>query len=162
MFKILLAGDGGQGIQLLSDIICRAAFENNKEVCHIPNYGLEQRGGVSLAFIKISDEKINYPKFTSPNILLIMSPQARERTAVYQKNKAEILIFDIDNFKNEFAVNEIALSSYNIFFLGAILKVLAQKQIIDLNAARVLLENKLSSKPNWESNLKAFELGLLF
>ena len=53
IIKILLSGDGGQGIQLMSDLICRAAIQRGFFVSHMPNYGLEQRGGVSLAFIQI-------------------------------------------------------------------------------------------------------------
>ena len=71
--KILLSGDGGQGIQLISNMICAAAFQNDLHVTSIPNYGLEQRGCVSLNFIQVSDKKIVYPKFTKPYILLIMS-----------------------------------------------------------------------------------------
>src|SRR3989339_1633609 len=99
--KILLSGDGGQGIQLLADIICVAAFQNNLHVSFIPNYGLEQRGGGSLAYLKISDKEIGYPRFTNPDILLIMSEQARERTKNYVlsiKDRGGNLI-DIKDYK---------------------------------------------------------------
>ena len=158
--KILLAGDGGQGIQLLSDIICKSAFEEGLQVTHVPNYGLEQRGGVSLAFIQIRDYEISYPKFTVPDLLLIMSPQARERTGAFQASP-DTEIIDIKNYQTEFELNKIPEASANIFFLGMILKKLSARNLINLDNAKKLLAEKLSVKPNWENNLKALEAGLL-
>ena len=79
LIKILLSGDGGQGIQLMSDLICRGAIEQGFFVSHIPNYGLEQRGGVSLAFIQISDSEIAYPKFSKPDVKVVLSLQAERK-----------------------------------------------------------------------------------
>lgn len=157
LLKILLAGDGGQGIQTIADIICRLAFENDFQVTMIPNYGLEQRGGVSLAYIKISDEAIVYPKFSRPDVLLIMSAQARARTAAYQVKDVKIL--DVENYEEIFAKENISLSSRNVFFLGAFAKILAKEKFGSEEHAGRLLEAKLSKKPNWEENKKAFEAG---
>jgi hypothetical protein len=59
--KIVLAGEGGHGVQSVAKILVEAAYEANKEVLYIPNFGVEQRGGVSIAFCQISDEKIGEP-----------------------------------------------------------------------------------------------------
>ncbi len=155
--KLLLSGDGGQGIQLLADIICVAAFQNNLHVSFIPNYGLEQRGGVSLAYIKISDQEVGYPRFNKPDILLILSEQARERT---KKNKFEdIKVLDVKDYQNQLTENNILSKSCNIFFLGAIAKILQNKNICQTEQIFGLLEKKLSIKPGWEDNKKAFNLG---
>lgn len=155
--KILLAGDGGQGIQTIADIICKAVFENNKHVTHIPNYGLEQRGGVSLAFIQISDKGITYPKFTRPDVLLIMSDQARARTEQYQAEAAKI--FDIKDYSEEIKLNNIPVASQNIFFLGLLSRLLDFDGFLKTDEALMLLAGKLKSKPGWEENQKAFEAG---
>ena len=161
MFKILLSGDGGQGIQLLSHIICESAFHKGLEVTHIPNYGLEQRGGVSLAFIKIDKEKIVYPKFSTADLMLIMSDQAEERTSKFKIDPpASGGKLKINDFKNLLEENNILKQSYNIFFLENILKKLEEKDLIDMEFAKKLLEEKLSTKPGWEENKKAFDLGL--
>ncbi|MFA6486562.1 MAG: 2-oxoacid:acceptor oxidoreductase family protein [Candidatus Magasanikbacteria bacterium] len=159
MYRILLAGDGGQGIQLIADIICHSAFHEGHEISQIPNYGLEQRGGVSLAFVQISSESIVYPKFSKPDILLIMSPQARVRAASYLgHDQTEIL--DIENFKDILEKNNISARSQNIFFLGMIAKKLAEKDLINLNLVKKLLTDKLSSKLGWEQNEKAWDVGV--
>lgn len=157
LLKILLSGDGGQGIQTMSDLICRAVFESGLEISHIPNYGLEQRGGVSLAFIKISDQKISYPKFIEPDILLIMSGQARERTKRYQIK--DIKILDIDNYQNVLSAENIKTQSHNIFFLGMLAKILEEKKACSKEKIFQLLSDKLSTKSNWEDNKRAFEVG---
>lgn len=157
MIKILLAGDGGQGIQTIADVICRTTFEKGLNVTHIPNYGLEQRGGVSLAFIQISDKEIVYPKFTKPDILLVMSEQADERTTQYRYE--EIKILDIKNYKQMLSEKNIKSQNYNIFFLGVLAKILEDKKICSTEEIFKLLEKKLSLKPNWEEGRQAFEIG---
>lgn len=155
LLKILLSGDGGQGIQLMSDIICRAAIERGFFVSHIPNYGLEQRGGVSLAFIKISDEPIAYPKFSKPDIAVILSPQARERVKNYE---SRIMNYDIGDYKGVLAENNIPQQSYNIFFLGLATKMLEEKDILQREKVFELLKEKLERKQNWEENERAWKL----
>jgi len=157
MFKILLAGDGGQGIQLLSNIICESAFKKGLETTHIPNYGLEQRGGVSLVFIKISKDQIVYPKFSKADLMLVMSDQAEERTIQHEDSKTNKLV--VSNYKEILEENNINLRSYNIFFLGMILKRLEDEELVNIEFAKKYLEERLSKKLGWEENLKAFELG---
>jgi 2-oxoglutarate ferredoxin oxidoreductase subunit gamma len=43
MIKILLAGEGGQGVQAIAEILSRAAFLENKKALYIPNFGVEHQ-----------------------------------------------------------------------------------------------------------------------
>ncbi|MFZ2189547.1 MAG: 2-oxoacid:acceptor oxidoreductase family protein [Candidatus Magasanikiibacteriota bacterium] len=158
ILKILLAGDGGQGIQLISDLLTQASFNNGFFVSQIPNYGLEQRGGVSLSFLIISDQEISYPKFTKPDILLVMSEQARIRMENYESG---IMSYDINDFVEKLSDQKIEKVSYNIFFLGLITKLLQEKNILKTEQVFELLEKKLSKKANWELNQQAFQFGTL-
>ncbi|MFA6548202.1 MAG: 2-oxoacid:acceptor oxidoreductase family protein [Candidatus Magasanikbacteria bacterium] len=152
--KILLAGDGGQGVQTIADIICRAAFAKGLQVTHIPNYGLEQRGGVSLSYIKIDNDKIGYPKFTQPDILVVLSPQARERSKQYFHKNVKSL--DVADFKDEFSAKNTSMQNLNIFFLGLLAKVLEGKNILSVAEIYEILEQKLNKKPNWEEIKRVF------
>ena len=154
MHRILLAGDGGQGIQTIANIICQAAFDNKYYVTDIPNYGLEQRGGVSLAFLQINDQQIGYPKFNKPDILLIMSDQARERTQIYKQEGVNAI--DVKDFQ----LNDVSPVSCNIFFLGILTKILEKENIFTNQEILKLLEDKLGKKPNWQENKKTFEIGI--
>ena len=78
--KIALAGEGGQGVQSLAEILAEAANQEGKQALYIPNFGVEQRGGVSIAYVQISDGPIGAPKFQKADILIPLSPRAIRRT----------------------------------------------------------------------------------
>jgi len=158
LLKLLLSGDGGQGVQAVADIISQAVLKSGLEIMSIPNYGLEQRGGISLVFIKISDKEISYPKFTTPDLLLILSDQARLRTKQYQQSETKIL--DAKDYQEILKKENIRTQSLNIFFLGILSKILSDQKICSIEDVKMQLEKKLSKKLGWEENLKAFETGL--
>ncbi|MBU0661063.1 2-oxoacid:acceptor oxidoreductase family protein [Patescibacteria group bacterium] len=159
MKNILLSGDGGQGVQLIAKILCSVAFDAEQHVTSIPNYGLEQRGGVSLNFIQIDEAPIVYPKFKTADLLLILSPQARERTIQFVGDNT--IVIDIADYAEVIKEAQVPRRSQNIFFLGVLTTVLEKENIgITKDAVLILLENMLSKKAGWEENKKSFEAGL--
>lgn len=91
--KILLAGEGGQGVQLIAQILAYAAEKDGRYASYIPNFGVEQRGGVSIAYVKISKQPITYPKFRYADILVVLSDRAVKRTQKYIDDET-IYIYD--------------------------------------------------------------------
>jgi 2-oxoglutarate ferredoxin oxidoreductase subunit gamma len=91
--KIALAGEGGQGVQSIAEILAEAANEDGKQALYIPNFGVEQRGGVSIAYVQIGDENIGAPKFIAADILIPLSPRAVERTREHA-GKDTVYIYD--------------------------------------------------------------------
>lgn len=91
--KIALAGEGGQGVQSVAEILAEAANEDGKQALYIPNFGVEQRGGVSIAYVQIGDENIGAPKFIAADILIPLSPRAVERTREHA-GKDTVYIYD--------------------------------------------------------------------
>lgn len=81
--KIALAGEGGQGVQSVAEILAEAANEEGKQAIYIPNFGVEQRGGVSIAYVQISDGSIGAPKFQKADILIPLSQRAVKRTKMH-------------------------------------------------------------------------------
>lgn len=81
--RILVSGEGGQGIQVLSKALATAAHISGKKSLYVPNYGVEQRGGVSLGFVQISDSEIGFPKFQNADILVILAERAIPRVKEY-------------------------------------------------------------------------------
>lgn len=81
--KIALAGEGGQGVQAIANILAEAADNEGKEAIYIPNFGVEQRGGVSIAYVQIDDKRIGSPKFPKADIVIALSSRAVERTKRY-------------------------------------------------------------------------------
>jgi 2-oxoglutarate ferredoxin oxidoreductase subunit gamma len=82
-FKIIIAGEGGQGVQVIGKALAVAGFIDGKKTTYIPNYGVEQRGGVSLAFVQVSQEAIPFPKFSKADILVVLCQRAVKRTERY-------------------------------------------------------------------------------
>ena len=83
---IALAGEGGQGVQLVGEILAESAYRAGLNSIYIPNFGVEQRGGVSIAFVQVSKDPIGSPKFKKADILVPLSKRAVERTKTYIKS----------------------------------------------------------------------------
>ncbi|MCR3921022.1 MAG: 2-oxoacid:acceptor oxidoreductase family protein [Firmicutes bacterium] len=93
LVKIAIAGEGGQGVQAIGDVLAEAGNAEGKEALYIPNFGVEQRGGVSVAFVQISDEQIGSPKFQSGDIVIALSERAVARTKQYV-TKDTLFVYD--------------------------------------------------------------------
>ncbi len=89
--RIALAGEGGQGVQVVGEILAEAAYEAGKEAIYIPNFGVEQRGGVSIAFVQISDKQIGSPKFKKADLLVVLSPRGVERTKSFLTHETKYI-----------------------------------------------------------------------
>ena len=78
--EIIVTGFGGQGIILAGRIIgMAAALKDDKESTLVQSYGPESRGGACCAQVVISDNIIQYPYISTPDILVCMSHSAYEK-----------------------------------------------------------------------------------
>ena len=85
--QVRLAGFGGQGIVLAGMILGKAIalFEGANAVM-TQSYGPEARGGACSADVVMSSNRINYPRVTTPDVLVLMSEEAAR---TYGPNTAE-------------------------------------------------------------------------
>lgn len=114
VIKIAIAGEGGQGVQSVAEILAEAANEEGKNALYIPNFGVEQRGGVSIAYVQISDANIGAPKFQKADILIPLSPRAIARTAMYA-GKDTVYIYDNSLVQaSEVADNIVGLQYFDV------------------------------------------------
>jgi len=174
--KIVLAGEGGQGVQSIAKILVEAGYEAGKDVLYIPNFGVEQRGGVSIAFCQISDEKIGEPRFSKGDIVIMLSDRALERCDTYIDENTTI-IYDssvcttapactgketIAIPANRIANEELSSRVFNIIILGALLSATNVLSLDDVkNAMEMALGKKFDAKPELrELNYKALERGM--
>lgn len=176
MKKILIAGEGGQGVQSLSKILLDILNNKDFHISFVPNYGVEQRGGVSLGYIQFGTETIYYPKFLKAHIMVILSERAFKRANDYI-NKDSIVIYNTDlindseikKIKNSYGFAFDSLSKeigsqrvMNMIVLGTIMKTI--KDFINLDDAKKsinhVFEDKYIKNPNLKvMNEKALELG---
>lgn len=82
-FEIRIAGSGGQGVILATELIGMAAalYENDLYVVQSQAYGPEARGGKSKAEVVISKEPIDYPKVIAPKLQVILTQPAADEYA---------------------------------------------------------------------------------
>lgn len=175
--KIALAGEGGQGVQSVAMILTEAAAMEGKEILYIPNFGVEQRGGVSIAFVQIGDEKIGAPKFKTGDIVVALSDRAVRRVSMHVGPQT-VFIYDAgikgvedDLPKNakrilaipalETANKELHPRVFNVLIMGA---VIGATHVVSLEKAKEAIEKKLGYKfeqdPKLrEMNFKALERG---
>lgn len=164
--RIIIAGEGGQGVQSIAHVLVNSAFASGLNVAFMPNYGVEQRGGVSLGFIQIGKGVIGFPKFAKADILLVMCERAVERTKQYIGPET-LYLYDSD------LINQITLSSihaqklavpatstatqkldtkvFNMILLGAILSEL---QMIDTKKVDIELDKFFADKYKKKAQLK--------
>lgn len=63
--EIMINGIGGQGVQLLSQVLARAATLEDREVMFLGTYGGNMRGGNTDSTLVIADEAISAPPILS-------------------------------------------------------------------------------------------------
>lgn len=90
--KILLAGEGGQGVQTIAKIITESAAQNGYEVAYIPYFGVEQRGTPSISFVTISNKPIRYPRFKVADIACIVITRAIKKSSEYISPNTDIIL----------------------------------------------------------------------
>src|SRR3990170_2491678 len=78
--EIRLAGFGGQGVVLAGYILGKAiAIYDGKNAIFTQSYGPEARGGACSAELVISDEEIDYPLISRPQVLVLLSQEAFQK-----------------------------------------------------------------------------------
>lgn len=156
--RILLAGEGGQGIQTIAKILADLAYQSNFEVSYMPHYGVEMRMGISVAYLQISQEEIIYPKFDIADILIVMTRRDLKNTKRFISKKTRVInCTDLEKILLE---KNLSYKSFNIFTLGIILKELAN---IGINFKNTIIKESiikyLGSKSNLEENFQALTIG---
>lgn len=174
--NIIIAGEGGQGVQKIAEILAQAAFAQNFKTTYIPNFTVQQRGGVSLAFVRIANEPIVYPKFEKADMAIVLSGRSIERIKKFLTkdtiliyNKTLVSQLDLEGIEPKIKsfVEATALAKqinprvFNIIMLGKIVKEI---EIIKLEAIQEELKkifgNKYKEKPELEAqNNKALDIG---
>ena len=77
--KVILGGFGGQGILLMGRLLAAAGVIDGKNVCWVPTYGPEKRGGTADCSVILSEAPIPSPLVTAPNSVIVMNEDAMGR-----------------------------------------------------------------------------------
>jgi len=168
--EIRFAGFGGQGIIKSGIMTAMAAcIYSGRHAVQTQSYGPESRGGACKSEVVISDDEIDFPKVTEPDILVAMSQHAYNEY-VESVKKGGIIILDPDMIPNEKKVEGVKVFRVpatkmaeelgrkivaNVVMLGAFAAITG---IVDREAFRESIKVNVP-KGTEELNLKAFEKG---
>jgi 2-oxoglutarate ferredoxin oxidoreductase subunit gamma len=167
---LTIAGVGGQGSILAGVILgSAAATYENKYATQTQAYSSELRGGFAAAWVIVSDEPIEFPRVTHPDVLVAQAQDSINRFAQVVKPDG-ILIVDSDmvqeippNIKQKYTIpatsiarNQVkAAVTANMVMLGALCKV---TQVVSRTALEQAIQ-KAVPKGKEQLNLEAFNLG---
>jgi 2-oxoglutarate ferredoxin oxidoreductase subunit gamma len=172
--EIRLSGFGGQGIMTAGYILGKAAaLFDDRHVTLIKSYGPESRGGASSAQVIISDQEIDYPRVTAPELLVAMSQEAYAKYVEELASGGALLIdqdlVELNHSRDDITVRAIPATRIaeselgrrivaNIVMLGF---VAANTDLVSVEALR---EAVLTSIPagTEQLNMLAFEKGFSY
>lgn len=100
-FKIVIAGEGGQGVLSIAKIIAYAGWLQGKQAVYVPYFSTEKRGGISLAYAMIGDEPIPFPKFSKADLWVAMSQRSIGRIREYLQPGTNVIV-------NSFLVKDVS------------------------------------------------------
>ncbi len=150
--KVVIGGEGGQGIRLAGTILAKILARFDYEVSLTFEYDADVRGGKIVSLLTYSDKKIDNPIVEDPDILLHLSKidgKYKAKKTICEKGlckEEEIPFIDIarNKFGSPFVINMLAI--------GRLLKIL------EIDISKVDLEKELPKK-FIEKNVEAIKYG---
>jgi 2-oxoglutarate ferredoxin oxidoreductase subunit gamma len=169
--EIRLSGFGGQGIITAGHIFGKAAaLFDQRHVTLTKSYGPESRGGACSTQLIISDQEVDYPRLTEPELLVAMSQEAYAKYIEELAGGGLLLIdedlVELSHPRDDIQTRAIPATRIAENELGR--KIVANIVMLGFVAANTdavspdgLREAVLSSIPKGteELNLRAFERG---
>lgn len=170
--EAVFAGFGGQGVLTMGMILCYAGMKEGKEVCWMPSYGPEMRGGTANCITIISDELISSPIISRFDSVIALNQPSLDKfeptvkpggnlfydstNVINLPTRTDINIFPIPATEAANRLNNLRVM--NMVMLGAIneiIKIVDNESII-WGLKQVLPEHYLKLIP---LNIEAFETG---
>ena len=172
MDKIVLSGFGGQGVMFVGKVLAYAGLLDEREVCWIPSYGPEMRGGTANCAVIIADEEIYSPVIEQADCGIVLNqpsydkflPRIKVGGALVvnssiinmEKSREDITIVAVpaSEIANELGAPNIA----NMVCLGALL---AKLQLTDYGSVEKAMDAVVGKKKPelYEVNLAAVKKG---
>jgi 2-oxoglutarate ferredoxin oxidoreductase subunit gamma len=95
----IFAGFGGQGVLSMGMMLAYAGMIENKEVCWMPSYGPEMRGGTANCIVIVSDEQISSPIVTKFDSAIVLNQPSLDKFESAVKPDG-LLLYDSTNIIN--------------------------------------------------------------
>lgn len=173
MDQIILSGFGGQGVMFIGKVLAYAAMAGDLQVCWIPSYGPEMRGGTANCSVIISDVEINSPVLDQADAAIVLNQPSYDKflprikpggvlvvnSSIVQNNQVrddiKIIAIPATDIANELGKSALA----NMVCLGAMIPNL---KLIDMNTMSKALDAVVGKKKPelYEINIQAIKKGI--
>ncbi len=135
--EIIFAGFGGQGVLSMGMMLAYAGMLEDREVCWMPSYGPEMRGGTANCIVIVSEESISSPIVTTFDSAVVLNQPSIDKFEPAVRPDG-LLIYDSTNIINlptrdDITIVPVAASAeavkmenkriMNMIVLGALLEV---------------------------------------
>ncbi|CVK20537.1 2-oxoacid:acceptor oxidoreductase family protein [Sporomusa sphaeroides] len=173
MDKILLAGFGGQGVMFIGKVLAYSGMLGGREVCWIPSYGPEMRGGTANCSVLVSDEEIHSPVINQADAGIVLNQPSYDKFLARVKPGGTLVVNSsiIDTTQKRDDINIVAVpatelaneignaSLANMVCLGALLPALS---LVDLDSVKTAMDEVIGKKKPelYELNVAAIRKGL--
>lgn len=173
--KLIIAGEGGQGIQTIAKALTETAVKQNYNCQYIPSFGVEQRGTPSIAFLTISKKTLFYPRFHQADIAVILQKRAVSAVSEYITPNTKV-IFDSSTVPassmpkqaihifglpaTKIATDNFSPKSFNMIITGALCSELKLDPKIVWQSIENTLGKKFKTAEIKQKNKEAFEFGV--
>lgn len=169
--RLVFTGSGGQGVITAAIILAEAAvIHEAMNATQSQSYGAAARGGATRSDIIISDNEINFPEVTQPNILICLTQDAyniyssiiRPGGTLLTDSRFVQTTRKVDARQIELPMYESVMEKigkpvvFNICMLGALF---GTTEVIKPEAVMTTVADRVP-KDFVELNNRAFELGL--
>lgn len=170
--EIMFAGFGGQGILLIGKLLAHAAMEEGSEVCWIPSYGPEMRGGTAYCTVVIGDQPIGSPIIRNPRHLIAMNRPSLEKFAPVVKPEGVILVNsslipidcgrdDVDQLKVPTVEIAKAVGNVRCGNIVALAAFVARTEVVTIDSLRECVKSEFARRPKViPLNMEAIEAGI--
>ena len=87
--EVIFAGFGGQGVLSMGQVLAYAGMIEKREVCWMPSYGPEMRGGTANCTVIISGDEIGSPVVDRPGALIALNQASADKFAAKVARSSE-------------------------------------------------------------------------
>ena len=161
--NLVVAGEAGQGLQTLYEIMSKALFRQGYSIFGSKDYMSRIRGGHNFMQIRVSDKEINSPA-EEVDLLIALSEEGKQHHAGRVKESGVILLEENGKIRSDAQVVSLPAESMaekinpravNTVFLGAAWKLLG----FSLGELRQVIKERFTDPDIQSDNLKLLEKG---
>ena len=170
-YEVTWAGFGGQGIMVAGQLLAYTGIKEGKQVCWIPSYGPEMRGGTAYCTVVVSDLRIGSPIIRAPQAACVFNRPSFDKFSPTIKAGGLLIVnsslIDVTTDRtditellvpaNDMAIKAGSARTTNLAMLGAFV---GATEVVAYNNLVAVLKEKLGHKKDLLSiNLKVIKEG---